>query len=169
MKEKNLIHIGTFNKPLGLKGEVYISLLFSNFESFCSRKIYLDLEGNKKWNFIYFKKRNNKFIGLIKGYNSRTTANDLAGKKIYIEKRKLDVVEKKSINLSNLINFKIINLNKTTLGTVISIDNFGAGNLINVKTNNKKSFYIPMNKENVKEIDSEKKIVIVNPIKGIID
>ena len=78
-------------------------------------------------------------------------------------------LKKKSISLSNLINFKIINLNKTTLGTVISIDNFGAGDLINVKTNNKKSFYIPMNKENVKEIDSEKKIVIVNPIKGIID
>ena len=71
MKEKNLIHIGTFNKPLGLKGEVYISLLFSNFESFCSRKIYLDLEGNEINKpdddcGLYIKNRNGDIVKGIK-------------------------------------------------------------------------------------------------------
>jgi ribosomal 30S subunit maturation factor RimM len=43
------------------------------------------------------------------------------------------------------------------------------GDLIEIISDNKKNFYIPMNKDNLVKIDSEKKIIIVNPLKGILD
>ena len=52
---------------------------------------------------------------------------------------------------------------------MLRIDNFGAGDLIYLKKNNAKSYYIPMNSENIVKIDDDKKIIIVNPIKGMID
>ena len=42
-----------------------------------------------------------------------------------------------------LINFKVITSKDKLLGTVISIVNFGASDLINVKTDNRNNFYIP--------------------------
>ena len=55
------------------------------------------------------------------------------------------------------------------LGNIINIDNFGAGDLIKIKKTNNKSFYIPMNEENIVKVDIKNKLVIVNPIKGILN
>ena len=58
--------------------------------------------------------------------------------------------------------------NGNFLGKVISVDNFGAGDLLETMYKDKK-IYIPLNDDNVLSVDLEKKIIIVNPIKGIID
>ena len=55
------------------------------------------------------------------------------------------------------------------LGKVINIDNFGAGDLINIQQPNGNNFYIPMNKENVVKIDIKNRLLIVNPINGILN
>jgi len=41
--------------------------------------------------------------------------------------------------------------------------------LIYIKNKKNKNFFIPINNENIIKIDSNKKLVIVNPIKGILD
>ena len=59
-------------------------------------------------------------------------------------------------------------LDGKNIGNVISVNNFGAGDLIEVKIN-KKNIYIPMNKDNLVSIDINCKKIIVNPISGIIN
>ena len=54
------------------------------------------------------------------------------------------------------------------LGEVIRVDNFGADDLIETSYR-EKSFYIPLKDDNIVSVDIEKKIIIVNPIKGIYD
>ena len=71
--------------------------------------------------------------------------------------------------VSDLIDCKVQTKNNKFLGTIINIDNFGAGDLINIKKSNGKTFYIPMNEENVIDINIKKRIIIVSPIKGIVD
>ena len=58
--------------------------------------------------------------------------------------------------------------NGVFIGNVISVDNFGAGDLIETiyKGNN---IYIPLNDENVLSVNVENKKIIVKPIKGIIN
>ena len=53
-------------------------------------------------------------------------------------------------------------------GNVFNVKNFGASDLLETTVNNK-IFYIPMNEDNLVSIDLDKKKIIVNPIKGIID
>ena len=69
---------------------------------------------------------------------------------------------------SQLLGFQIITLKNETIGLVKNIKNFGAGNLLEVLPINNKTYYIPMNDENVEEISFNKKIIIVNPLEGII-
>tara|TARA_Y100000590_G_C15664774_1_gene994026 strand:+ start:84 stop:593 length:510 start_codon:yes stop_codon:yes gene_type:complete len=169
VKKENLIHIGTFYKPVGLKGEINIINHTSGYSTFKSIDSYLNQKGESVWNFKYLKVRKNKLIGLLKGYENRNLSESLKGLKIFTDKRKFKKKIKNFIDKSKFSNFKVFNLKKQYLGNVINIDNFGAGNLINLKRINKKNIYIPMNNENVKEIDKNKKIIIVSPIKGIID
>ena len=50
-----------------------------------------------------------------------------------------------------------------------NIDNFGAGDLIEIKNESEKKFYIPMNSENVISINIEKKIIIMQPLEGLLN
>ena len=169
MKKKQLLHIGTFSKPVGLKGENKIimhNFEFRTFKSLCS---YLINEDAVLWDFHYLKINKNKLVGKIKKCNSINCAEKLIGKKIFVDKSNLPKNNKNQFYISDLINCKVKSLNKILLGNIIDIDNFGAGDLIKIKKSNNKSFYIPMNKDNIVKIDIQKKLVIVNPIKGILN
>ena len=169
MKNINLVHIGTFGNPLGLKGEIKINMHTLNLDSFNSLSPYLKEDGKTYWIFSKLNLRSNKFIGKLEGCDSRNCVENLKGKKIYTSRKNLPKTKKNQFYVSDLIGCKIKTLNNKLLGNIVNIDNFGAGDLINVQKQKGKSFYIPMNNENIVKIDIKKKIVQVKPIKGILD
>ena len=121
------------------------------------------------WNFQYLKINKNKLTGKLKKCNSINYAEKLNSKKIFIDKNNLPKTNKNQFYVFDLINCKVKTINNNLLGNIINIDNFGAGDLIKIKKTNNKSFYIPMNDENIVKVDIKKKLVIVNPIEGILD
>ena len=169
MKKKQLLHIGTFGKPVGLKGEIKIIMHNLEFNTFKSLNTYLLDEETMFWDFQYLKINNNKLTGKLKKCNSINCAEKLNRKKIFIDRNNLPNNEKNRFYIFDLINCKVITSKNSLLGNIINIDNFGAGDLIKIKKNNNKIFYIPMNEENIVKVDIKKKLVIVNPIKGILN
>jgi len=169
VQNKQLVHIGTFGQPLGLKGEIKIIMHTSDFKSFKSFCPYLNEAGKKIWFFDYLGIKNNKIVGKLKNCSDRNCAEELSGNKIFTNKKNLPKIEKNQFYVSDLIDCKVQTKNNKFLGTIINIDNFGAGDLINIKKSNGKTFYIPMNEENVIDINIKKRIIIVSPIKGIVD
>ena len=171
MKKKQLIHIGTFGKPVGLKGEIKITMHNFEFNKFNSKSLssYLADETNVFWNFQYLKINNNKLTGKLKNCNSINCAEKLNGKKIFIDINNLPKNKKNQFYVFDLIDCEVKTSKNIFLGNIINIDNFGAGDLIKIKKDNNKSFYIPMNEDNVVKVDIKKKLIIVNPIKGIIN
>ena len=169
MKTKQLVHIGTFGQPLGLKGEVKIIIHTSSIDSFKSLSPYTANDGKNIWNFDHLIMNNGKLVGKLQNCNTRNCAEHLYGKKIFTHKDNLPKTKKNQFYVSDLINCKAKTLNNKVLGKVINIDNFGAGDLINIQQPNGKNFYIPMNKENVVKIDIKNRLLIVNPITGILN
>ena len=168
MDKQNLVHIGTFGKPLGLNGEVKIIMHTSNFDLFKSLSPYLTSDGKTFWNFFQLNINGNILAGILHNCNTRNCAEKLNGKKIFIDKNDLPK-KKNQFYIFDLINCEVKTSKNNLLGNIINIDNFGAGDLIKIKKNNNKSFYIPMNEDNVVKVDLKKKLVIVNPIKGILN
>ena len=169
MKKKQLFHIGTFGKPVGLKGEIKIIMHNLEFNTFKSLNTYLLDEESMFWDFQYLKINKNKLTGKLKKCNSINCAEKLNGKKIFIDINHLPKNKKNQFYIFDLINCEVKTSKNILLGIIIDIDNFGAGDLIKIKKDNNKSFYIPMNEDNVVKVDLKKKLVIVNPIKGILN
>ncbi len=167
--KKNLIHVGTFCKSIGLKGEVSIINHTPDYTTFKSIDAYLNYNGDSVWNFKHLIMRKNKLVGLLKGYENRNLSESLRGVKIFADKNKIDHQLKIFFENLNLITFKVFDLKNNLLGYVDSIENFGAGDLINLKKLNNQNIYIPINQENVVKIDKNKKNIITKPIKGILD
>ena len=171
MKKKQLFHIGTFGKPVGLKGKIKITMHNFEFNKFNSKSLSSSLvdEANVFWNFQYLKINKNKLTGKLKKCNSINCAEKLNGKKIFIDINHLPKNKKNQFYIFDLINCEVKTSKNILLGNIIDIDNFGAGDLIKIKKDNNKSFYIPMNEDNVVKVDLKKKLIIVNPIKGILN
>lgn len=169
MKIKQLVHVGSFGRPFGLKGDIKIIVDTFEFDTIKSMSSYLLNEGGSVWNFQYLKIGKDKLIGKFHDCDSRNCVEKLNGKKIFIDKGNLPKIEKNQFYVFDLINCKVKTINNKLLGNIINIDNFGAGDLINIKKKNNQSFYIPMNEDNIVKIDTKKKLVIVKPIKGILD
>ena len=67
-----------------------------------------------------------------------------------------------------MIGCNIVHKDGNFIGKVISVHNFGAGDLLEIIFKENK-IYIPLNNDNVISVDIENKNILVNPIKGIID
>ena len=62
-----------------------------------------------------------------------------------------------------------VTVKRNDLFEVEDIKNFGAGDLIEINHQNKKNFFIPMNKENLISVDIDNKVIIVDPIEGLVE
>jgi len=171
VKKKQLFHVGTFGKPVGLKGEIKITMLSFELNKFESKSLSSSLvdEADVFWDFQYLKINKNKLTGKLKRCNSINCAEKLKSKKIFIDINNLPKNKKNQFYIFDLIKCEVKTSKNILLGNIVDIDNFGAGDLIKIKKDNNKSFYIPMNEDNVAKVDLKKKLVIVNPIKGILN
>ena len=160
--------MGTFGSPIGLKGEIKVKMLTSSFEFFKMLKVYLNEDASETWNFIKMRILNNKLIVHPQDCNNRDDAEKFRGKKIFSQSSNFPKTNKGEYYVRDLIGFRVIMINGKKIGNVMSVKNFGASDLLETKINNK-TFYIPMNKDNLVSVDMDKKKIIVNLLKGIID
>ena len=160
--------MGTFGAAIGLKGEIKINLLTSNFAVFKSLDCYYNFDQSTEWKFDFIKMRNEKCVALPSHCRNRDDAENLKNQKIFAPKEKFPKTKSNEYYADDLIGSKVVHKNGNFIGNVISVDNFGAGDLIETiyKGNN---IYIPLNDENVLSVNIENKKIIVNPIKGIIN
>ncbi len=168
MNKTSLVHVGTFGSPVGLKGEVKVIMLTSSLEFFKKLNNYVNEEDLTAWIFTNMRLSNNKLIVHPQDCNNRDDAEKLRGKKIFTKSNNFPKTKEDQYYVKDLIGCTIYMIDGLKIGNLIDIENFGAGNLLEVATG-KKKIYIPMNQDNVVSIDQDKRKIIVNPIKGIIE
>ena len=168
MTKSNFVHVGTFSSPIGIKGEIKVNIFVSSFEFFKKLNVYVNENDSISWSFNKMRLANNKLIVLPQGCFCRNDAKKLQGKKIFTPSGIFPKTRKNEYYVRDLIGCSIYMMNGNKIGNVISVNNFGADDLLEVKINNKK-IYIPMNKDNLISIHKHLNKIIVNPIKGIID
>ena len=168
MSKSDFVHIGTFGATIGLKGEIKINLLTTSVDVFKLMGSYYNFDQSIEWKFNSIVMRQNKCIAHPSHCKSCDEAEDLKNMKIFSLKENFPHKKDNEYYVSDLISCKIQHKNGKLIGEVIGVDNFGAGDLLEILYKDKK-FYIPLNDENVMSVDIDARVVVVNPIKGIID
>ncbi len=168
MNNKDIVLVGRFGSPVGLKGEIKVSIMTTTFEVFKKLNSYTNIDGSKIWNFSKITFKGNKCVVQIDNCFSVDDASKLKGQNIYSSKTNFPTTRENEYYISDLIGCKIIIKKNNLLGEVTSVKNFGAGDLLEVKFDNK-FVLIPFNKENNISVNLSKKEIIVDPIQGILD
>jgi len=161
LSKQNLIEIGYFFGVHGIKGELKLKSFTETPESiFSFKEIFIETSDDPiKLNLV--RKSKQIFVCKIENVRTRSDAENFKGLKLFVLRESLPNLTDEEFYHSDLLGFEVYNLNRESFGKVISLEDFGAGLLAEVKKN-KKTFYLPMGKSFLKEIDYKIKQIILD-------
>jgi len=101
----------------------------------------------------------NGAIARIAEVNDRNAAEGLRGTELTVPRSALPLLGEGEYYHADLLGLPAISTDGEALGVVVAIDNFGAGDVIEIERPDKKRFMVPMRPEAVPEWDAERMVV----------
>ncbi|HNY25288.1 MAG TPA: ribosome maturation factor RimM [Alphaproteobacteria bacterium] len=133
MSEKQKILVGKIVAAQGLRGEVRIQTFTENPSDFQNLKI-------ENINLKFIRAAGNDIaICKIDNVNDRTSAEALRGTELFINRDSLRALKAGEYYQSDLIGM-VVEKNKDKIGTVAAIQNFGAGDILELDNGEMVSF-----------------------------
>ena len=103
---------------------------------------------------ITLKNPSGKYIlASIEGVNSREDAEKLKGTELFVPRNVLPEPEAGEFYYEDLVGLKVLGEDKTEIGTVKAVNNFGAGDLLEIKPKIGETFFHPFTDEYVPTVD----------------
>jgi 16S rRNA processing protein RimM len=163
MTPRDLILVGVIIGAYGIRGEVKIKSFTAEPKAIASYGPLVSAKG-ESFEITRLKLQTEDFIAALKNVSDRNRAEELKGTELFITRAQLP---KDELYLHDLIGVPIFN-NDVALGTIIGFENFGAGDLMDVKIGGRgDSLLIPYNKTFIVEATTAK--VVVNLPDGYLD
>ncbi len=103
------------------------------------------------------------WLAEIDGIDDKTKADALNGTELWLERNKLPEPEDGEFYIEDLAGLKAEDKEGNKIGTVTSVQNFGAGDLLEIKPQEGgESFFLIFTKENVTDVNIEAGTITVN-------
>ena len=163
MSAQKKLHIADIRTAHGIRGLVKIAVYLEEAKDI---ENYNPIQGGdgKSYTIILKNPLKGEWLAEVNGITDRNQAELLRGVELYINRDQLPETDGDDIYLEDLVGCEAINLEGHKIGEIISVDNFGASDLIEIKPiDGTKSYYLPIAEPYVQDIDLEQKIVVVDP------
>jgi 16S rRNA processing protein RimM len=154
----------------GIKGQVKLKVFGDDAEALPDYGALTDAEGKRGFTITDIVLHGNIWIAALDGVRDRAAAEKLFGTKLYMTRDKLPKLKKKSTYYhADLIGMAAQYPDGKPMGKVITVANFGAGDLLEIKPPKGNSFYVPFTDSAVPDVDLAAKTVTVDPPPGLLD
>ena len=164
------ITIGKITRTRGLRGEVVISPLTDDPERFfLLKEVWISGKQESKIFQIEKVKKFRERVSLkFRGIDSPEAAKPLVNSFLEIEKENLLPLPQNRYYVFEIIGLKVLTTQGEEIGVIEDVVNFPGNDVYTVK-NGKKEYSIPAVKKVVKKIDLDKKIMIIEPLEGLLE
>ena len=161
--------LGEIGAAQGLKGEVRIRSYTQDQAAITSYGALED-EGGRVVEIESLRVTPKALIARVKGVTTREGAEALNGTKLYVPRDRLPEREEEEWYHAELIGLAAVDRQGEPIGTVVAIQNFGAGDLIEVKpTSGGATMFLPFTRDTVPEIDVEGGRLTLVPPEGLFE
>lgn len=142
----------------GIKGEIRLKLFSDSVESLSRHeKLYVDGVERK---FLSIRESGKNAVAQLDGIADRSAAEALRGSLVEVDRSALPPLEEGEYYYADLIGLHAEDRGGKSIGTVVAVENYGAGDLLEIEGENGKRFLIPF-KPGLADLDGER--VIVDP------
>jgi 16S rRNA processing protein RimM len=167
-KEERVL-LGEIGAAQGLKGEVRLHS-FTEEEEAITAYGPLEDETGHVIEIEALRATPKALIARVKGVTTREGAEALTATKLYIPRSRLPEREEEEWYHAELIGLAALDRDGVTIGRVVAIQNFGAGDLLELApANGGPTVLIPFTRETVPEIDVEGERLTLVPPAGLLE
>ncbi|ESQ75754.1 ribosome maturation factor RimM [Asticcacaulis sp. AC402] len=162
MTKPNLVLVAQVGAPHGVQGEFKLMSFMDDPISLLEYSPLLDAAGKPA--LVVTRARSHKGALLVFAEQApdRTAAEKLKGLKLYVDRADLPDTDEDEYYVTDLIGMQVFDLAGTEIGKVVNVDNFGAGDLLDVKPLEGVSFYVPFTLAQVPEVHTAERRIVVD-------
>ena len=164
----SLIAVGKIVNVHGIKGVVKIKPYLVHGKNLPQFNPLTDKTGKKSFEIAVSGIQGECLLANLKGITTREVAEQFKGLELYVDRNKLPATESNEFYCCDLVGMKVIK-DAAEFGKVVSVMNFGAGDILEIKTINEKQLDFAFSKKTFPRVDIEKKeldIVIPEGMEG---
>jgi 16S rRNA processing protein RimM len=164
-----LVLLGEIGAAQGLKGEVRIRSYTEEPASITSYGPLQD-ESGRQIEIESLRATPKALIARIKGVTTRSAAESLVNTKLYVPRERLPARGEEEWYHADLVGLRALSRDGGQLGEIVSIQNFGAGDLLEVKpASSGATVLVPFTRDTVPEIDVEGGCITIVPPGGLFE
>lgn len=160
---RKLICIAVITSAHGIRGAVKIRSFTSNPEDIENYSPLYNVDGSKEYNLKILSDTGDLFIAEIEGIKNRNEAEILRGAELYIYRDMLPEVDEDEFYYEDLIGLQARDIKGVSMGIVLAVYNYGAGDVVEVKLNDRKETELfAFTKEIVPEINISGGYIVID-------
>jgi 16S rRNA processing protein RimM len=160
--EPDLIFVAQVSAANGLNGEFKLLSFMDDPFSVLEYSPLLNEKGEPALVITKAREQKGALIVKAEGVPDRTAADKIKGLKLYIDRAELPAPDEDEYYITDLIGVKAYDASGAEVGRVTNVDNFGAGDLLDILPLEGPAFYLLFTAENVLEVDLDARRIVVD-------
>jgi 16S rRNA processing protein RimM len=165
MDKSNLILVGRVAGAFGVKGDVRITSYTADPLALLDYRTLAREDGSPALTLTSARAAKGAIVARATEVETREQAEALRGLKLYIPRDVLPVPEEDEFYVTDLIGLDVVSPDGAPLGRVRNVQDFGAGDLLEVQPAVGASWWLPFTKEAVPEVRiADGVVVAVRPV-----
>lgn len=162
-KTTNRILVGEISGAHGIRGDVLVRAYTGAPEAIASYGPLTDAAGQRSFTLRVVRVTSKGIVARIGGIEDRNAAEPLRGTKLYINRDRLPESESAEYYYADLIGLRAVASDGSALGKIVSVQNFGAGDLLELKPGDgTETEFIPFEDRWVPAVDLAAGTIVIN-------
>ncbi len=151
-EQRNLIFVAQVGAAHGVRGEVKVTTFTADPMALADYKTLLRQDGSPALTIASARPAKGGIVARLKGVADRNAAEALRGLKLYIPRDSLPEPEEDEFYLADLIGLFVETAEGEALGTVKAVQDFGAGDLLEIQPRAGATWWLPFTRQAVPEV-----------------
>ena len=162
--------LGVVGRPHGVKGLVRIRPFTEDPEAIAAYGPLTDRKTGRKFTVSVANVAKGTVIARIDGIEDRDGAEALKGTELWVNRAVLPEIEdEEAFYHHDMIGLEAVGTDGEAVGEVVGIENFGAGDLLELRTREGRLVLVPFTRALVPEVDIEGGRVVIEATAGLLD
>lgn len=162
-KNTNRILVGEISGAHGIRGDILVRAYTGAPEAIASYGPLTDATGQRSFTLRVVRVTSKGIVARINGIEDRNAAEPLRGIKLYINRDRLPEPESAEYYYADLIGLRAVASDGSVLGQIVSVQNFGAGDLLELKpSGGSETEFIPFEERWVPSVDLQSLTIVIN-------
>lgn len=166
---RDRVCVGAIAGAFGVRGEVRLKSFCAQPEAIAGYAPLFTEDGARRFSVTLGKPIPNGFSARLSGVSTREQAEALRGTRLYAGREKLPGLPDDEFYHADLIGLSVLDTGGTVLGKVTSVQNHGAGDLLEIQRPGQGNALIPFTRAIVPTVDLAAGRIIADPPEGLLE